>query len=322
MKLFISCLAACLIAMSTPSIAQSSDYPNKAIRLVVPYPPGGSTDALARLVGQKLATKLGQPVLVDNRPGASEAIAASYVAKSPADGYTLFLSTMSGLTVNPSLFRKLPYSPQKDFAPIALAATIPAVVVVNPNVPVKSMPQLLDYLKSHPETPYASGGNGTPNHLGMEMYKKAMGVSAVHVPYKGGAPALLELVSGQVQVMMALVPEAMPFVKAGRLHAIALTSAKRSPDYPDLPTVAEAGVPNFEMTFWSAFVAPVGTPKEVLNKLNQAIDGVLQDKEIKAKLSEMGMMPAGGSPEQLAALMQSETGKWKKVVDEVGITLD
>lgn len=322
MKFAIPFFAACLTLSPMQSMAQPGDYPTKPIRLVVPYPAGGSTDAVARLVGQKLSAKFGQPVVIENRPGASEAIAASFVAKSPADGYTIFLSTMSGLTVNPSLFSKLPYAPQKDFAPIALAATIPCVVVVNPGVPVQSMPQLLEYLKARPGIAYASGGNGTPNHLGMELYKKATSVKPMHVPYKGGAPALQDLMAGQVEVMMALVPEAMPLVKAGKLKALAVTTTKRSPDYPDLPTVAESGVPGFELIFWSAFVAPAGTPKEIVTRLNQAIDAILQEKETKAKLTEMGLVPAGGSPEQLSALIKSETGKWKKVVDEVGIKLD
>ncbi|AGW94864.1 MULTISPECIES: Bug family tripartite tricarboxylate transporter substrate binding protein [Cupriavidus] len=322
MKFAVTFFAACLTLTSTQSLAQPAEYPTKPIRLVVPYPAGGSTDAVARLVGQKLSAKLGQPVVVENRPGASETIAASFVAKSPADGYTLFLSTMTGLTVNPSLFSKLSYAPQKDFAPIALAATIPSVVVVNPNVPVQSMAQLLDYLKARPGIAYASGGNGTPNHLGMELYKKATNVSPMHVPYKGGAPALQDLMAGQVQVMLGLIPEAMPLVKAGKLKALAVTTAKRVPDYPDLPTVSESGVPGFELIFWSAFVAPAGTPKEIVTKLNQAIDGILHEKETVAKMTEMGLTPAGGSPEQLGALIKSETVKWKKVVDDVGIKLD
>ncbi len=320
---FVAPLLAALVAVaSAPSIAQTADYPSRPIRIVVPYPTGGSTDGVARIVGQRLSAKLGQPVIIDNRPGGSEAIASTFVAKSPADGYTIFLSTMSGLSVNPGLFSKLPYTPNKDFAPITLAATIPCMVVVHPSVPAQTMAQLVDYLRSKPGTPYASGGNGTPNHLGMEMYKRATGVNPSHVPYKGGAPALQDLMAGHVQVMMALVPEAMPMVKGGKLRALAVTSTKRSTDFPDLPTVAETGVTGFDLTFWSAFVAPAGTPREIIAKLNQTIEGILQEKETRARLVEMGLVPGGGSPEQLAALMAVEAGKWKKVISDVGITLD
>ncbi|WP_240988306.1 Bug family tripartite tricarboxylate transporter substrate binding protein [Cupriavidus phytorum] len=323
MKFTVSCLVACTALVSTMAASYAADYPTKPIRLVVPYPAGGSTDAVARMVGQKLSVKFGQPVVVENRPGASEAIAASFVAKSAPDGYTIFLSTMTGLSVNPSLYSKLAYAPQKDFAPITLAATIPSVIVVNPNVPAQSMPELLKYLKSRPGTEgYASAGNGTPSHLGMELYKRVMHLDTTHVAYKGGAPTLQDLMAGQVRVMMALVPEAMPLVKAGKLRALAITTAKRSTEYPDLPTVAESGVPGFEMIFWSAFVAPAGTPKDVIAKLNREIDGILHEKETRAKLTEMGLEPAGGSPESLSTFIKNETGKWKKVVDDAGIKLD
>lgn len=323
MKFAITCLVACLTLASTISTASATDYPTKPIRLVVPYPAGGSTDAVARMVGHKLTAKFGQPVVVENRPGASEAIAASFVAKSAPDGYNILLATMTGLSVNPSLYSKLSYDPRKDFAPIIQTTTIPSVVVVNPNVPAKSMADLLKFLKGKPGSEgYASAGNGTPSHLGMELYKRVTGANVVHVPYKGGAPALQDLMAGQVQIMMALLPEAMPLVKAGKLKALAITTAKRSAEYPDLPTVSESGMQGFEMIFWQAFVAPAGTPRDVVAKLNQAIDEILRDKETRAKLLEMGLEPAGGTPEQLGSLMKSETVKWKKVVDDAGIKLD
>ncbi|MFJ4291152.1 Bug family tripartite tricarboxylate transporter substrate binding protein [Cupriavidus sp. NPDC089707] len=323
MKFAITCLVACLTLASNIPSASATDYPTKPIRLVVPYPAGGSTDAVARMVGNKLTAKFGQPVVVENRPGASEAIAASFVAKSAPDGYNILLATMTGLSVNPSLYSKLSYDPRKDFAPIIQTTTIPSVVVVNPNVPAKSMADLLKYLKGKPGSEgYASAGNGTPSHLGMELYKRVTGANVVHVPYKGGAPALQDLMAGQVQVMMALLPEAMPLVKAGKLKALAITTMERSAEYPDLPTVSESGMQGFEMIFWQAFVAPAGTPKDVVAKLNQAIDEILRDKETRAKLVEMGLEPAGGTPEQLGALMKSETVKWKKVVDDAGIKLD
>ncbi|KJK26091.1 ABC transporter substrate-binding protein [Burkholderiaceae bacterium 16] len=323
MKRLTTAVVTAISLLIAPALASAADYPNKPIRVLVPYPPGGSTDGVARLVGQKLATKLGQPVIVDNRPGASEAIAASAVAKSTPDGYTLLFATMTGLSVNPSLYSKLSYDPAKDFAPIIQVTSIPSVVVVNPSVPVSSMSDLARYLKSRPSSEgYASAGNGTPSHLGMELYKKATNTNIVHVPYKGGAPALQDLMAGQVQIMMALAPEAMPLVKGGKLKALAITTSKRAAAYPDLPTVSENGLPGFEMIFWQALVAPAGTPKDITSKLNKAINEILADPEIKRRLVEMDLEPAGGSQEALETLMRTQAGKWKKVVLDASIKLD
>ncbi|MWL91481.1 tripartite tricarboxylate transporter substrate binding protein [Cupriavidus sp. SW-Y-13] len=323
MKHITTAIVAALSLLSAPVFASAADYPNKPIRVLVPYPPGGSTDGVARLVGQRLSAKLGQPVVVDNRPGASEAIAAGAVAKSPPDGYTLLFATMTGLSVNPSLYAKLSYDPAKDFAPIIQVTSIPSVVVVNPNVPVNKMSDLVAFLKSRPSSEgYASAGNGTPSHLGMELYKRATNTNVVHVPYKGGAPALQDLMAGQVQIMMALAPEAMPLVKGGKLKALAITTSKRATAYPDLPTVAENGLPGFEMIFWQALVAPAGTPKDITAKLNKAVSEILAEPEIKRRLLEMDLESAGGTPEALEALMRTQAGKWKKVVLDAGIKLD
>ncbi|MBP0622364.1 Bug family tripartite tricarboxylate transporter substrate binding protein [Cupriavidus consociatus] len=323
MKRITTAVVAALSLFSTPVFASAADYPNKPIRVLVPYPPGGSTDGVARLVGQRLSAKLGQPVVIDNRPGASEAIAAAAVAKSAPDGYTLLFATMTGLSVNPSLYSKLSYDPAKDFTPIIQVTSIPSVVVVNPNVPVRTMSELARYLKSRPSSEgYASAGNGTPSHLGMELYKKATNTNVVHVPYKGGAPALQDLMAGQVQIMMALAPEAMPLVKGGKLKALAITTSKRATAYPELPTVSENGLPGFEMIFWQALVAPTGTPKDVTAKLNKAINEILAEPEIKRRLVEMDLESAGGTPEALEVLMNTQAGKWKKVILDAGIKLD
>lgn len=313
---------AALAAFSLPAAA--SDFPTKPIRIVVPYAAGGSTDTLARMLGERLAQRLGQPVVVDNRPGASEQLAFPVVTKAAPDGHTLLLSTLTGLAVNPGLYGpKLPYDPQKDLAPVLLAASVASVVVVHPSVPVKTMGELAAYLKANPgKVAYASAGNGTPSHLGMEYYKRQNGVDPVHLPYKGGAPALLELVGGQVQVMMALVPEAMPHVKAGRLRALAVTSPKRLPAHPDVPTVVESGGKDFDMTFWFAFMAPAGTPADVVAKLNQALNAALQGADVRAKLAEMSLDVAGGAPAKVTELMRSDAAKWKKVIDEAGIKVD
>jgi len=304
--------------------AHAADYPTKAIRIVVPYASGGSTDALARMVGEQLGKRLGQAAIVENKPGASEQIAITSVTKATPDGYTILLSTLSGLAVNPGLYgTKLPYDPLKDLAPVLLAATVPSVVVVHPSVPAKTMAELGSYLKANQgKVSYASAGNGTPSHLGMEYYKKANGVDPVHVPYKGGAPALQELMGGQVQMMMALVPEAMPMVKSGRLRALAMTSPKRLPAHPEVPTVAESGGKDFDMTFWYAFMVPAGTPPEIVGKLNRTIDAILQDKDLRARMAEMSLDVAGGEPARVTELIRSDSARWKKVIDEAGIRVE
>lgn len=314
--------AAVLLAGALP--AHAVDYPTKAIRIVVPYAAGGSTDALARMVGEQLGKRLGQAVVVENKPGASEQIAITSVTKSTPDGYTILLSTLSGLAVNPGLYgARLPYDPLKDLTPVMLAATVPSVVVVHPSVPVKTMAELASHLKANQgKVSYASAGNGTPSHLGMEYYKKANGVDPVHLPYKGGAPALQELMGGQVQLMMALVPEAMPMVRSGRLRALAVTSPKRLPAHPDVPTVAESGGKDFDMTFWYAFMAPAGTPPEIVGKLNRTIDAILQDKDLRARLAEMSLDVAGGEPARVTELIKADGARWKKVIDEAGIRVE
>lgn len=316
---------ALVVALATfASLAFGSDFPNKPIRIIVPYQPGGSTDAMARMIGQKLTERLGQPVVVENKPGASEQVGAITVAKSPADGYTIMLATTIGLAVNPSLYSKLQYDPAKDFAAILPLAKIPSVVVVNPQVPAKNMEELTAYLKARPgKISYGSAGSGAPSHLAMELYKRASGVDAVHVAYKGGAPALQDLMAGNIQVMIALVSEAMPLVKAGKLKALAITSPTRSPRYPELVPVAEAqDMKNFEIYLWFAMVAPAGTPKEVVEKLNQSINAVLAEKEMKDKLAEMDIELVGGSSTRVAAIVAAEGVKWKKVIDEAGIKAD
>ena len=319
----LSVLAAVVLFVAGTQPAWAADYPTKPIKIVVPYAAGGSTDALARIVAERLSKRFGQAAIVDNKPGASEQIAITSVTKAIPDGYTILLSTLSGLAVNPGLYPKLPYNTQKDLTPISLAATVPSAVVVHPSVPVKNMAELAAYLKSKPgQVSYASAGAGTPSHLGMEYYKKANGFDPVHVPYKGGAPALQEVMGGQVQLMMALVPEAMPLVKAGRLRALAVTTTKRLAAYPDVPTVSESGGKDFDMTFWYAFMAPAGTPAEIVTKLNQAIDAILAEKEVRAKLDELSLDVVGGAPSKVTDLIKSDSAKWKKVIDDAGIKVD
>lgn len=319
----LNVLAAVVLFTAGAQPVRADDYPSKAIKIVVPYAAGGSTDTLARIVAERLGKRFGQAAIVENKPGASEQIAITSVTKATPDGYTILLSTLTGLAVNPGLYQKLPYNPQKDLTPISLAATVPSAVVVHPSVPVKNMAELAAYLKSKPgQVSYASAGAGTPSHLGMEYYKKANGFDPVHVPYKGGAPALQEVMGGQVQLMMALVPEAMPLVKAGRLRALAVTTTQRLTAYPEVPTVVESGGKDFDMTFWYAFMAPAGTPGAIVTKLNQAIDAILAEKEVRSKLDELSLDVVGGAPARVTELIKSDSAKWKKVIDDAGIKVE
>jgi len=311
--------AACAAAAADAPV----DFPTRPIKIVVPYPPGGSTDTLARTLGARISQRLGQPVVVENRAGASGNIGAVYAASQPPDGYTVFLGTSTALAVNPSLFKSLPYDPQRDFTPIVLATTLPNIVVVNSTVPAKTLAELVTYMRSRPgKETYASAGNGTPSHLGGEVFKKAANIDVAHVPYKGGAPALTDLASGQTSYMIAVLAEAMPFVKMGKLRALATTTLARLPNHPDLPTVAEEGMPGFELIAWYGLLAPAKTPPAIVARLNKAFDEALQDKEIAARLSDAGFIIEGGPPARLTEIMRSETAKWKKVIDESNIKPD
>lgn len=314
--------AAALVAVAPLGFA--ADFPTKPIRIVVPYQPGGSTDVMARLIGERLSHRLQQPVIVENKAGASEQVGATAVAKSPADGYTVMLATTIGLAINPSLYSKLQYDPVKDFSPLLPVAKIASVVVVNPQLPVKTVEELTSYLKANPgKISYGSAGSGAPSHLAMELYKRAAGVDAAHIAYKGGAPALQDLMAGNIQIMIALVSEAMPLVKAGKLRALAITSPTRSARYPDLPPVSDvSGMKDFEIYLWYALVAPAGTPRDVVEKLNQSLNAVLEEKSIKDKLAELDIEIAGGQPSRVATIFNAEGAKWKKVIQDAGIKAD
>ena len=302
----------------------AADFPNRMIKIVVPYAPGGSTDLLARMLGKAVSDRFNQPVIVENLPGASGNIAVSLLLKQPADGYTILLGTSAALAVNPHLYKKAsPYDPQKDLAPIILATKQASQVLVHPSVPVKTMQELTAYLKSRPGMEnYASAGNGSPGHLGTEMYKMMAGVEIAHVPYKGGVPALAGLVSGQTTMSIAIVPESTALVNAGLLRPLAITTLERSPQFPDLPTVDESGVPGFELISWYGFVVRSDTPREIVAKLNTAFDDALHDKAMHTKLTEMGFDVVGGKPDVLSNLMRSESKKWGQVVTEANIELN
>ena len=322
-------LVAALVTVATSVSAQP--YPNKPIRLVVPFPAAGTTDILARDIGQRLTETLGQPVVIDNRPGAAGNVGSDIVAKSAPDGYTLLMCTVSSHAINPGLYSKLPYDHIKDFAPVILVARVPNVLEVNPGVPVYTVADLIKLAKEKPgEINFASSGSGTSIHLSGELFKTMTGVNMVHVPYKGSAPAITDLIGGQVQVMFDNLPSSLQQIKAGKLRAIAVTSAQRSPALPDLPTIAESGLPGFEATSWFGVLAPAGTPPAIINRLNAEINKWLQSPDGKEKLLAQGALieprgesvTAGGSPEQFAAFIRSETDKWAKVIKASGAKVD
>jgi tripartite-type tricarboxylate transporter receptor subunit TctC len=306
---------------SLPACAQA--YPTKPIRLVVPFPAGGSLDVVARAIGQKLTEAWGQPVVIDNRPGAGGNIGADLVAKSAPDGYTILEGALSTHAVNVSLYDKMPYDPVRDFVPITLVATTPNVLVLNPTLPVKSVPELVAYAKAHPGgLSFGSGSNGSAGHLAGELFKSEAGVDMVHIPYKGAAPALQALLAGDTQLMFDNLANSMPQLKAGRLKALAVTTAKRSALIPELPTLAETGLPGFDIYTWWGFMAPAGTPKEIIAKWNAEVTRILGTPEMKAFFAQQGAEPAPTTPEQFAALIRSEIPKYAKIVKASGAKVD
>jgi len=310
-------------ALAAIAGAQAPAYPTKPIRLVVPFPAGGATDILAREVAKHLTDAWGQSVVVDNRPGAGGNIGSELVAKAAPDGYTLEMGTVGTHAINASLYSKMPYDHVKDFVPVILVAGVPNVLEVNPALPVNSVQELIAYAKANPgKLNFASSGSGTSIHLSGELFKVMAGVQMTHVPYKGSAPALQDLIGGQVQLMFDNLPPSLPQIKAGKLRALAVTSAARAPALPDTPTVAEAGLPGFEASSWFGVLAPAGTPPEIVNKLNAEIAKWLASPGAKEKLANVGANIAGGTPEDFARHIQAETTKWAKVVKESGAKVD
>jgi tripartite-type tricarboxylate transporter receptor subunit TctC len=297
----------------------AQSYPSKPIKIVVPYPPGGFNDTLGRTLAAKFTEAWGQPAVVENKPGANTLIGSDYVAKSPPDGYTLLIVAFP-FAVTPSLIKNMPYDTVKDFAPVVLAAQSPNLLVVNPSLPVKSVGELIALAKAKPNSlSYASTGNGSSNHISMELFKSLAGVQIVHIPYKGSAPAVTDLLGGQVHLMFDNVPNVLPHVKAGKLTALAQTGTKRSPLISDIPTVAEAGVPGYEVTVWFGLVAPAGTPREVVQKLNAETLKILAMPDVRDRFLAQGVEPAGGTPEQFAEHIRAQMAKWSKVVADAGV---
>ncbi len=302
--------------------AQSS-YPAKPIRLIVPLAPGGGNDTIARMIGQKISGPLGQQVVVENRPGAGGMIGAEIAAKSPPDGYTLLLANVAGMAIIPNVQKKVPYDPAKDFQPVSLIASAPLLVVVHPSLPVASIKQLVALAKSRSgELNYASNGIGSSTHFATEMFSLMTGAKMTHVPYKGLSLAMTDLLSGQVQLMFSSAVAMLPHVKAGKLRAIAMTGAKRSSAIPDVPTVAEAGVRDYEAGSWYGIVAPAGTPRAVIDRLNKEIVAATKSQEIQDRLVNEAVIPVGSSPEEFAAHIRKELARAARVVKESGARFD
>lgn len=315
-------LAISLIGLIISFNSQAQSYPNQPIRLVIPFAAGGPSDVLARGFSQKLGESLGQTIIIDNKPGAGTNLAAEFVAKSKADGYTIFLMMVGTQAINETLYKKLSYNTIKDFSPISLVASSSLMLVANPSVPVKNVADLIAYSKANPgKINFGSSGTGTPLHLGGELFNVQAGTTLNHVPYKGAAPALTDVLGGQIQTAMVGTPAALPFVKTGKLTAIGVTSPKRSSNAPEIPAIAET-LPKFEVELVYAMVAPAGTPKDIINKLNSQLVSVLNNPEIKSQLNSKGFDVITSSPEQLGEYIKSEISKWAPIVKKSGATAD
>jgi len=319
----IAAIAVGAAALSAVFAAHAQSYPTKPIRLVVPYPAGGATDFFARAVFTKMSEPLGQQVVVENRPGAGTSIGASEVARSAPDGYTLLLGDAGTYAFNPTLYKKLSYDPLKDFAPVSLTGRFALILAVNSSMPAKSLKEFVDAAKRQPgKIDYGAPGPGSPIHLAMEFFKQRAGLVMTPIPYKGGADAMNDLIGGRISAMFLDIASGLPQIKGGKVRALAVASEKRVAALPDLPTIGESGYPGFEAWAWQGFVAPAGTPRAVVEKLNSEFAKVMADPVIKQRLSESGFEPQTSTPEQFAAHMRSEIAKWRKVIRDSNISLD
>ena len=307
---------------AVPAAAQAA-YPSKTITIIVPFAAGGTTDILARILGQALTAELGQTVIVDNRAGAGGNIGGQAAARAAADGYTLFMGTVGTHAINASLYKKMPFDPVKDFAPLSRVANVPNLLVANPAQPFKTVKELIAYAKANPgKLNFASSGNGSSIHLSGELFKSMAKVDMQHVPYKGSAPAVTDLLGNQVAIMFDNMPSAIQHVRSGKLRAIAVTTAKRSPELPDVPTIAEAGVPGYEATSWFGMFAPAATAPAVITRLNTAIAKVLAQPEVKKQINDQGAEVYTETPTQFSAFIEKESAKWSKVVKDSGASMD
>ena len=322
LRLVGSTLASIVLVLSTVVAAAQDKYPNKSIRVIVPVAPGGGTDFIARLIGQKMSEAWGQPVIVDNRPGGAGNLGVEIAAKAVPDGYTLVIPITS-FPINPSLYSKLPFDTVRDFAPVTLVASAPLLLVVNPGAQANSVNELIALAKARPgQLNYANSGSGTTAHLAGELFKRMAGVDIVSIAYKGGGPAVIDLIAGNVQIYFSTVPAALPQVKAGRLRALAVTSSKRLNDIPDVATVSESGLPGFEVVAWFGMFAPGKTPQPIVKKLNGEVVGILGMPDVREKMSGQGLIPGGNTSEELGVFLKAEIAKWSKLIKEANIRIE
>ena len=315
--------ALAIAALCVSSAFAADTYPTKPVRFVITFPPGGPTDVVVRLIGERLTHEWGQPMIIDNRGGAGGIVGTEIVSHAAPDGYTFLVGTAGGMTINPALQPKLPYDPFRDFAPVGMLVQNPQILVAHPSLAAKNVKELVALAKANPgRLNFASAGTGTATHLGLELFKLSTGIDVVHVPYKGGAPATTDLIAGQVQLLWVSIPSVLPHVKGGRLRALAVSTAKRSASAPDVPTVAESGYPGFEYSNWNALFAPAKTSAAVVKKVNASVVGALRQPDVAQKLTSQGADPAPGTPEDLARYMRSDSERWKKVIKAAGIKPD
>jgi tripartite-type tricarboxylate transporter receptor subunit TctC len=316
-------LLTCVAAVLLPFAATAQTYPSKPIRLLVPFAPGGTTDVIARLVGQKLTESLGQQIVIDNRPGANGNLGTEIAVKSPADGYTLVMSYDGTMAINPSIYKKLPFDPQKDLAPVASVAQVPLLMVVHPGVAATNVREFVALARASPgRINYSSAGHGSAGHLTGELFRARAGIDIVHVNYKGGGQAVQDLLGGQIQMLMTGLATVEGHLKGGKLRALAFTSAKRVPGAPDVPTLTESGYPGLEVLSWYGILAPAGTPQDIVRKLNADINRILQTPDVRERLTALGTEPTGGTPEQFAEVIKADTARWAKVVSDAGIRIE
>ena len=323
MKRVATWMLGAAFALLAAGVAGAQSWPAKPIRWIVPFAPGGTTDILARTISDKLTIALGKPVIVENNPGAGGGVGAVQTAKAAPDGYTIMGGTISTHAINASLYKTLPYDPVKDFTPITLIARVPNLLVVNPDVPAKNVKELIALMKANPSKyTFASSGNGTSQHLSGELFKSMAGVDMQHIPYKGSPAALQDVVSGQVTMTFDNITTAWPLAKAGKLRALAVTTAKRSPIAPDVPTLAEAGLAGYEIGSWQGVFAPAGTPVDVVKRLNAEIVKIINMPDVREKLVGLGAEPVGNTPDEFAAVVKGEVVKWAAVVKQSGARVD
>ncbi len=312
------------LTVGASSLAQTADnYPNRSITMVVAFPAAGTTDILARLIGQKLTEKFKQTVVVENRPGAGGNIGTAYVAKAPPDGYTIMMGTIGTQSINPSLYKKMPYDAAKDFVPITRAAMVPNLLVVNKDAPYNTLAEMMAFGKANPgKLTYGSSGNGTTLHLSGELFNLMSGSKITHIPYKGSTPAVADLLGGQISMIFDNMPSVIQQVKSGRLKALAVTSAQRNPQLPEIPTIQELGVAGYEVWSWFGLLAPAATPKPIVDKLNASIVDIIKQPDVQAKIIELGAVPVPETSAEFGAFIEAETVKWAKVIKEANIGID